>query len=116
MSEELGFNVYKVNMGGKAHRYVSPLPMAIVAKHGLVAEAIVGEVTGDAEGVTSENFKARKILRLIRRLSSSCSGQFLATYKNVRKFKKKPRRLAMVILLFQTLGSRQRMALFYRKM
>ena len=58
MSEELGFNVYKVNMGGKAHRYVSPLPMALVAKHGLVAEAIVGEVTGDAEGVTSENFKA----------------------------------------------------------
>lgn len=58
MSEELGFNVYKVTMGGKAHRYVSPLPMGLVTKHGLVAEAIVGEFTGDADDVTSENFKA----------------------------------------------------------
>lgn len=57
MIEEYNFYIYEVIVDGKCCRYASPVSRDIVTEKGLIAEAIAGEVVGDGEQVSSENFK-----------------------------------------------------------
>lgn len=58
MNEENEFYVYQVNTGGRNGRYMSILPMDVVKEKGLIAEAIVGELTADTQDVLPQDFKA----------------------------------------------------------
>lgn len=62
MTEESCF-IYDVDLDGQPKRYLSPLPNEVVIQLGLPTEAIMGELIGNVEEITTDNFRMNPVFR-----------------------------------------------------